>query len=50
MQKMYDTAGIEAKKIANCLISRVEVYCGYKLHKDFKIGLDQLSSGLDVAA
>ena len=49
--EMYDTAGFEAKiMIVNCLISRVEVYRGYKLHIDFKIDLDQFSSGLDIAA
>ncbi len=49
--EMYDTAGFEAKKmIVNCLISRVEVNRGYKLHIDFKIDLDQFSSGLDIAA
>ena len=49
--EMYDSAGFEAKKmIVNCLIGRVEVYRGYKLHIDFKIDLDQFSSGLDIAA
>lgn len=49
--EMYDTAGFEAKKmIVNCLISRVAVYRGYKLHIDFKIDLDQFSSGLDITA
>lgn len=49
--EMYDTAGFEVKKmIVNCLISRVEVYHGYKLHIDFRIALDQFIEGLDIAA
>lgn len=39
---MYDTAGIEAKKmIVNCLIRRVDVYEGYRLKIDFGISLAQ---------
>lgn len=48
---MYDTASMEAKKmIVNCLIKRVEVYRGYKLHIDFNIDFEQFSAGLDIAA
>lgn len=48
---MYDTDSFEAKKmIINYLISRVEIYRGYKLHIDFQINLDQFNEGLDIAA
>ena len=46
---MYDTASMEAKKmIVNCLIRRVEVYEGYKLHIDFNIDFTQFCEGLDI--
>ena len=46
---LYDTASLEAKKmIVNCLIRRVEVYRGYKLHIDFNIDFTQFSLGLDI--
>ena len=46
---MYDSASMEAKKmIVNCLIRRVEVYRGYKLHIDFNIDFTQFSLGLDI--
>lgn len=46
---MYDTAGIEAKKmIVSCLIKRIEVYRDYKLHIDFNIDFEQFSGGLDI--
>lgn len=48
---MYDTASLEAKKmIVNCLIKRIEVYRGYKLHIDFNIDFEQFSLGLDMEA
>ena len=47
---LYDTASMEAKKmIVNCLIKRVEVSRGYKLHIDFNIDLAQFNQGLDIA-
>ena len=46
---MYDAASLEAKKmIVNCLIKRVEVYRGYKLHIDFNIDFEQFSFGMDI--
>lgn len=46
---LYDTASVEAKKmIVNCLIKRVEVSRGYKLHIDFNIDFAQFSQGLDI--
>lgn len=46
---MYDTASMEAKKmIVNCLIKRVEVCRGYKLHIDFNIDFEQFSLGIDI--
>ncbi|MDU6203275.1 MAG: recombinase zinc beta ribbon domain-containing protein, partial [Flavonifractor plautii] len=46
---LYDTASLQAKKmIVNCLIRRVEVYRGYKLHIDFNIDFTQFSLGLDI--
>lgn len=46
---MYDAASLEAKKmIVNCLIKRVEVYRGYKLHIDFNIDFKQFSFGMDI--
>ena len=39
---MYDHGSIEAKKmVVNCLIRRIEVYRGYKLHVDFNIAVEQ---------
>ena len=47
--EMYDQANLEAKKmIVNCLIKRVDVYRGYKLHIDFNIDLEQFSFGKDI--
>ncbi len=47
--EMYDTASIESKKmIIGCLIKRIEVYRGYKLHIDFNIDFEQFSLGMDV--
>ena len=47
--EMYDNASPEAKKmIVNCLIKRVEVHRGYKLHVEFDIDLDQFSLGMDI--
>ena len=46
---MYDAASLAAKKmIVNCLIKRVEVYRGYKLHIDFNIDFEQFSFGTDI--
>lgn len=46
---LYDTASMEAKKmIVSCLIKRVEVSRGYKLHIDFNIDFAQFSQGLDI--
>ena len=43
---MYDTASMEAKKmIVSCLIKRVDVYRGYKLHIDFNIDFTQFCEG-----
>lgn len=48
--EMYDTSSIEAKKmIIGCLINRIEVYRGYKLHIDFNIDFEQFSLGMDVS-
>lgn len=39
---MYDHGSMEAKKmVVNCLIRRIEVYRGYKLHVDFNIAVEQ---------
>lgn len=47
MGHMYDAASMESKKmIVNCLIKRVEVYQGYKLHIDFNIDFEQFSLGM----
>ena len=46
--ELYDTADLETKKmIVNCLIRRIEVYRGYKLHVDFNIDFTQFDLGLD---
>lgn len=46
---LYSTASPEAKKmIVNCLIKRVEVSSGYKLHIEFNINFEQFSRGLDI--
>lgn len=46
--KLYDTAPFEKKKmIVNCLINRVDVYRGYKLHIDFNFDYVQFLKGLD---
>lgn len=48
---MYDSASMEAKKmIVNCLIKRVEVYRGYKLHIDFNIDLEQFALDITTIA
>ena len=47
--ELYDTADLETKKmIVNCLIRRIEVYRGYKLHVDFNIDFTQFDLGLDM--
>ena len=47
----YDTASIEAKKmIVSALISRVDVYRGYKLHIEFTIDFEHFCQGLDFEA
>ena len=47
--ELYDTASFEKKKmIVNCLIRRVDVYRGYKLHIDFNFDYQQFLNGLDV--
>ena len=47
--EIYDAANIEAKKmIVGCLIRRIEVFKGYKLHIDFNIDFSQFNTGLDV--
>ena len=49
--ELYDTASIEAKKmIVSSLISRVDVYRGYKLHIEFTIDFEQFCRGLDFEA
>ena len=46
--ELYDTASFEKKKmIVNCLIRRVDVYRGYKLHIDFNFDYEQFLKGLD---
>ncbi len=46
--ELYETAPFEKKKmIANCLINRVDVYRGYKLHIDFNFDYRQFVEGLD---
>ena len=46
--ELYDTASFEKKKmIVNCLIRRVDVYRGYKLHIDFNFDYQQFLNGLD---
>ena len=48
--EMYDSASMEAKKmIVSCLIRRVDVYRGYRVHIDFNIDFKQFSLGLDIA-
>ena len=47
---MYDSASMESKKmIVGCLIRRVDVYRGYRVHIDFNIDFKQFSLGLDIA-
>ncbi len=54
--ELYETASFEKKKmIVNCLINRVDVYRGYKLHIDFNFlhidfnfDYQQFLEGLDV--
>ena len=49
--QLYDTASMEARKmIVSCLIRRVDVYRGYRLHIDFNIDFEQYEHGLDIAA
>ena len=46
--ELYETASFEKKKmIVNCLINRVDVYRGYKLHIDFNFDYQQFLEGLD---
>ena len=46
--ELYDTASFEKKKmIVNCLIWRVDVFRGYKLHIDFIFDYQQFLEGLD---
>ena len=46
--ELYETASVEKKKmIVNCLINRVDVYRGYKLHIDFNFDYQQFLEGLD---
>ena len=46
--ELYETASFEKKKmIVNCLIRRVDVYRGYKLHIDFNFDYRQFVEGLD---
>ena len=46
--ELYETASFEKKKmIVNCLIRRVDVYRGYKLHIDFNFDYQQFLNGLD---
>ena len=46
--ELYETASFEKKKmIVNCLINRVDVYRGYKLHIDFNFDYEQFLEGLD---
>lgn len=48
---LYDDASFEKKKmIVNCLINRVDVYRGYKLHIDFNFDYEQFLNGLDSEA
>ena len=48
--EMYDRASVESKKmIVSCLIRRVDVYRGYRVHIDFNIDFKQFSLGLDFA-
>lgn len=48
--EMYDSASVESKKmIVGCLIRRVDVYRGYRVHIDFNIDFKQFSLGLDIA-
>ena len=47
---MYDSASMESKKmIVGCLIRRVDVYRGYRVHIDFNLDFKQFSLGLDIA-
>ncbi len=49
--QLYDTASMEAKKmIVSCLIRRVDVYRGYRLHIEFNIDFEQYEHGLDITA
>ena len=49
--ELYETASFEKKKmIVNCLIRRVDVYRGYKLHIDFNFDYQQFLNGLDSVA
>ena len=46
--ELYETASFEKKKmIVNCLIRRVDVFRGYKLHIDFNFDYQQFLEGLD---
>ena len=46
--ELYDGASIETKQmIVNCLIKRIDVYRGYRVHIDVNIDFDQFQFGLD---
>ena len=47
--ELYQSASIESKKmIVNCLIKRIDVYRGYRVHIDFNIDFEQFKYGLDL--
>ena len=46
---LYDTASVESKKmIIHCLIRRIDVYRGYRIHVEFNMDLEQFQLGLDM--
>ncbi len=46
--ELYEKASFEKKKmIVNCLIRRVDVFRGHKLHIDFNFDFQQFLEGLD---
>ena len=49
--ELYELASIETKKmIVNCLIKRIDVYRGYRVHIEFGIDFEQFQYGLDLNA
>ena len=47
--ELYEFANIETKKmIVSCLIKRIDVYRGYRVHIEFNIDLEQFQFGLDL--